>query len=102
MFIRLISKGQFKRGNSQMTAADCHTGGGIEEKKRIFKSMISAIIIDDEQHCIDALAADLSANCANVEVLSKCTSAKEGIFSIKKHRPHLIFLDVENAMDERF
>ncbi len=57
--------------------------------------MINAIIIDDEQHCIDALTADLSKNCGNVEVIAKCTSAKEGILSIKKLKPQLIFLDVE-------
>ena len=57
--------------------------------------MINAIIIDDEQHCIDALTTDLSKNCGNVEVIAKCTSAKEGILSIKKLKPQLIFLDVE-------
>lgn len=57
--------------------------------------MIQSIIIDDEQHCIDALAADLSKHCGNVEVIAKCASAKEGILSIKKLKPQLIFLDVE-------
>jgi len=57
--------------------------------------MIKAIIIDDEQHCVDALGADLAKNCANVEVVAKCASGKEGILAIKKHKPQLIFLDVE-------
>jgi two-component system, LytTR family, response regulator len=57
--------------------------------------MINAVIIDDEQHCIDALAADLSKNCGNVHIADKCNSAKEGILSIKKNKPQLIFLDVE-------
>lgn len=57
--------------------------------------MINALIIDDEQHCIDALAADLFRHCSNVQVLAKCTSAKEGMLAIKKHKPQLIFLDVE-------
>ena len=57
--------------------------------------MIKAIIIDDEQHCIDSLAADVSKYCGNVELAANCTSAKEGILAIKKHRPQLIFLDVE-------
>lgn len=57
--------------------------------------MIKAIIIDDEQHCIDALATDISKYCGNVEVAAKCISAKEGILAIKKHKPRLIFLDVE-------
>lgn len=57
--------------------------------------MIDALIIDDEQHSIDALVADLTKNCSNVNILGTCTSAKEGILSIKKLRPELIFLDVE-------
>jgi two-component system, LytTR family, response regulator len=57
--------------------------------------MINALIIDDEQHCIDALLADLSKHCTNVKVLSTCSSAKDGILAIKKHKPQLIFLDVE-------
>ena len=57
--------------------------------------MIRSIIIDDEQHCIRALLNDLQKNCASVEVLDTCNSAKEGMLSIKKHKPDLIFLDVE-------
>ena len=53
--------------------------------------MIKSIIIDDEQHCIDALIADLSKNCSNVEVVAKCASGKEGILAIKKYKPRLIF-----------
>jgi two-component system LytT family response regulator len=57
--------------------------------------MLKAIIIDDEQYCIQALAADLEKDCPNVEIMQKCTSAKEGILAIKKNKPQLIFLDVE-------
>ena len=57
--------------------------------------MIRAIIVDDEQHCIDSLVTDLSKHCSNVEITTTCTSAKEGVLAIKKHKPQLIFLDVE-------
>src|ERR1700753_4336645 len=57
--------------------------------------MITAIIIDDEQHCINALASDIAKHCSNVEVIAKCNSAKEGLLSIKKLKPQLVFLDVE-------
>jgi two-component system, LytTR family, response regulator len=57
--------------------------------------MIKAIIIDDEQNCVDALVADLAKYCCNVEVAAKCVSGKEGILAIKKCKPRLIFLDVE-------
>lgn len=57
--------------------------------------MIKAIIIDDEPHCIDALANDLAKHCSNVEVAAKCTSGKDGVLAIRKFKPRLIFLDVE-------
>ena len=57
--------------------------------------MIHSIIIDDEQHCVRALLNDLQKYCPSIEVLDTCNSAKEGMLSIKKHRPDLIFLDVE-------
>ena len=57
--------------------------------------MIKAIIIDDEQHCIDALKTDLDKYCDNVQVSETCLSGKEGIFAIKRYKPRLIFLDVE-------
>jgi len=57
--------------------------------------MIRSIIIDDEQHCIRALLNDIQKNCPSVEVLDPFSLAKEGMFSIKKNNPDLIFLDVE-------
>jgi two-component system LytT family response regulator len=52
-------------------------------------------VIDDEQHCSRALLSDLQQNCPGVEVTDVCHSAKEGIMSIKKNNPDLVFLDVE-------
>jgi two-component system LytT family response regulator len=57
--------------------------------------MIRTIIIDDEQHCVKALLNDLGKHCPLVEVIDTCYSAKEGIMTVKKNRPDLIFLDVE-------
>jgi two-component system LytT family response regulator len=37
----------------------------------------------------------LQKNCSNIEVVAKCASGKEGILAIKKHKPRLIFLNVE-------
>jgi two-component system LytT family response regulator len=64
--------------------------------------MIKSIIIDDEKHCIDALITDLSKYCGNVEICATSTSAKEGIFAIKKLKPRLIFLDVEMPLINGF
>ena len=57
--------------------------------------MIQSVIIDDEQHCAKALQKDLQQHCPSIELVESCNSAKEGILSIKKNAPDLIFLDVE-------
>lgn len=57
--------------------------------------MMSAIIIDDETHCIKALQNDLKMFCPDIELLDTCQSAKEGLLSIKRNNPDLVFLDVE-------
>lgn len=57
--------------------------------------MIKAIIIDDEQNCIDSLAFDLQKHCKDVELAEICLSPKQGLYSIKKNKPDLLFLDVQ-------
>ncbi|MFT3949772.1 MAG: LytTR family DNA-binding domain-containing protein [Agriterribacter sp.] len=57
--------------------------------------MINAIIIDDEQNCIDALSFDLGKYCPEVQLLARCASAKEGLIAIKQLKPDLVFLDVQ-------
>ena len=57
--------------------------------------MITSILIDDENHSLDSLEADLKKNCPEIHILAKCTSAKEGIFAIKEIKPQLVFLDIE-------
>lgn len=58
--------------------------------------MIKAIIIDDEQHCIDRLTMLLSGNSSNmVELLASVQSVDEGLTAIKTYKPQLVFLDIE-------
>ena len=57
--------------------------------------MIRSVIIDDEQNCIDSLAFDLEKHCPNVEILETCTSPKQGLVTIRKQKPDLVFLDVQ-------
>lgn len=56
--------------------------------------MINAIIIDDEIPCIKALQNDLRMFCPQVQVIDTCSSAKEGMLSVRKNNPDLLFLDV--------
>lgn len=57
--------------------------------------MIEAIVIDDEIHCITALQNDIRMFCPEVAIIDSCHSAKEGLLSIKRNNPELVFLDVE-------
>ena len=57
--------------------------------------MLRSIIIDDEPQSAGMLKNDLAANCPLVDVITVCNSAKEGIMSIKKEKPDLVFLDIE-------
>jgi two-component system, LytTR family, response regulator len=58
-------------------------------------NMLSAVIIDDQQNCIDDLSFLLKAECPGVLVLATANSGKDGIAILKKHQPQLVFLDVE-------
>jgi two-component system LytT family response regulator len=56
---------------------------------------IKAIIIDDEQAALDTLKIKLDMYCPQVDVVGVCNSAKQGLQSINKYKPKLVFLDIE-------
>jgi two-component system LytT family response regulator len=56
--------------------------------------MARAIIIDDEEQCQETLAQVLT-NFPEIEIVAQCSSADAGLLAIYKHRPDLVFLDVE-------
>jgi two-component system LytT family response regulator len=58
-------------------------------------SEIKAIIVDDEQHCIDALRTMLEKKCPEVTVLAGVNSVAEARQTIDELQPDLVFLDVE-------
>ena len=57
--------------------------------------MIKAIIIDDEQNCVEMLEWLLKTYCPIVTVVAMCNSGEQGIEAIMKHRPDVVFLDIE-------
>lgn len=59
------------------------------------KSMITATIVDDEPYSCEALATLLERYCPDVKVLDICYSASSALQSIKEHKPHILFLDIE-------
>jgi two-component system, LytTR family, response regulator len=57
--------------------------------------MISAILVDDEEPCLDSLNILLDRYCPEVHVAGRCTSGKMALESIAQIRPDLVFLDIE-------
>lgn len=58
--------------------------------------MITAIIIDDEQHCIDRLTHLIITYCKqNICLLQSAQNVEDGIKAIHQQQPRLVFLDVQ-------
>jgi two-component system, LytTR family, response regulator len=56
---------------------------------------IRTIIIDDEKNALEVLKIQLLDYCSNVDLVAECNSGSAGIEAIKKHKPDLVFLDIE-------
>jgi len=59
------------------------------------ENKIKVLIIDDENNSIEALCYELNEFKDYIIVIDKCSSGKEGIDSIGKNNPNLVFLDIE-------
>lgn len=57
--------------------------------------MVNTIIIDDEQHCIDAVLYLIKTVSNNINVIGTFTNVEEAILETPKLNPDLVFLDVE-------
>lgn len=57
--------------------------------------MIKAVIVDDEQKSRKLLRNLINDYCKKVEIVDMADSMENGVASIKKHKPDLIFLDIE-------
>lgn len=55
---------------------------------------LKAIIVEDEANTRELLKQRISQWEPNIEIVAACSDAKEGILSIAKYRPQLIFLDI--------
>jgi two-component system LytT family response regulator len=56
---------------------------------------MKAIIIDDEKRSADNLRLLITENCPDVQIISICNDAKEGIEAVCQLLPDLLFLDIE-------
>jgi two-component system LytT family response regulator len=57
--------------------------------------LLKALIIDDESKSRKSLLQKLTDYCPEIEVAAEAQNGEEGIIAIGKHRPDLIFLDIE-------
>lgn len=57
--------------------------------------MVTATLVDDEPYSCEALATLLERYCPEVKVMDICYSASSALQSIKDHKPHILFLDIE-------
>lgn len=64
--------------------------------------MITALIIDDEEDCRETLAHFAARHCPQLKVVAMADSAASGKAAIEKHKPQLVFLDVEMPMGTGF
>ncbi|MCB0794173.1 MAG: response regulator transcription factor [Flavobacteriales bacterium] len=56
---------------------------------------MTTVIVDDEQHCLDALSGLLERKHPDLEILGMASSVSEGLDMIRAHRPDVLFLDIE-------
>ncbi|MFK7001819.1 LytR/AlgR family response regulator transcription factor [Flavobacterium oreochromis] len=57
--------------------------------------MINAIIIDDEKRARLNLSILIKEYCPQINIIAECENLPEGVKSIRKNKPDLIFLDIE-------
>ena len=58
--------------------------------------MIKAIIIDDEEHCIERLKNLIENNFSgDIEIIGKFSTIDDGVRAIKWLKPEVVFLDVQ-------
>ncbi len=64
--------------------------------------MINAILVDDEEPCLDSLNLLLDNYCPDVHVTGRYSSGTSALEAIERLRPDLVFLDIEMPPDEWF
>ena len=57
--------------------------------------MLNTIIIEDEHQAANLLEAMIQDAGLDIMVLDKCPDLASGVKSIKKHKPDIVFLDIE-------
>jgi two-component system LytT family response regulator len=56
---------------------------------------LTAVIVDDEAHCQEALRSLLERKLPDIRLLGTASSLTDGVEAVARHRPDILFLDVE-------
>ncbi|HEY3402463.1 MAG TPA: LytTR family DNA-binding domain-containing protein [Ohtaekwangia sp.] len=64
--------------------------------------MINCIIVDDELKSRESLKILLEDFCTNVTVLALCETVEEAMEAINKHKPDVVFLDIQLQRETGF
>lgn len=66
------------------------------------KHVYTAILIDDEEHCLRTLEKQLDYVSYEILILGKGSSVSEGVRLLETHQPDFIFLDIHMPEEEGF
>tara|TARA_R110000868_G_scaffold251442_2_gene508238 strand:+ start:79 stop:825 length:747 start_codon:yes stop_codon:yes gene_type:complete len=64
--------------------------------------MLKALIVDDEQHCIDRLERLLESSTHDIRIIAYCKTIDEAKKEIAKIAPDILFLDVQLGNETGF
>ncbi|GLR18178.1 LytR/AlgR family response regulator transcription factor [Portibacter lacus] len=59
------------------------------------KQKLTAVIIDDEEHCVESLQKQLEWSCPHVEVIGTASNVDSGLLLFDSIQPDIAFLDIE-------
>ena len=62
---------------------------------QIYLMKLNVIIIDDEPHCRNVIEKLVAKHCPEIAILETCSDGIEGLKAIIKHKPDVVFLDIE-------
>lgn len=57
--------------------------------------MLNAIIVEDERRSRETLSGLLKLYCKNVNIIAEADGMQSGIEAIEKHKPDVVFLDIQ-------
>ena len=59
------------------------------------KNLLTAIIVDDEESARNVLSNLITRFCPEIKVLTSCSNVLDAVKEIKRHKPDVVFLDIE-------